>query len=236
MDYADKVSAFMADYDEEKNAFYQKQSQIVQEGGLKEKAGEDAEGIGLALGTVGYKITSKLGANEIAEKAVGEAVQKGTQVLKQKASDALASAKTYLQNKLSPATQEVSGDAPESFELQNPLDPASAAPQADLQPQIDLSPGDAPAPPAEAPPVPSSTLTNTADDALETDALVDGGDAVAGVVGAVAAEAIPVIGTIGAIIAGIVEIVKGHHEEKNNNASFQMPTANVDLPAYNPGL
>eukprot|EP00729_Bicosta_minor_P005952 gene5952-18217_t len=55
-------------------------------------------------------------------------------------------------------------------------------------------------------------------------------------IGAVAAEVIPVVGLIGSVIAGIVELVKGHHEEKNNNNQFVMPTTQVDLPSYHPGI
>ena len=205
MDYADKVSAFMADYDENKNSFYQKQSQLSQVGSMTEKAGEEDEGIGVVLGGIGYKITSKMGANAIAEKAVGQAVQKGTQVLKQKAGDAYENAKSYLKNKFSPDDPEV--DA-----------------------QNDILEGDPEADDALGAVVPEEVT------AVAPEVTATVGATAGEIVGAVATEAIPVIGTIAAIIAGIVAIVKGHHEEKNNNASFQMPSANIDLPAYNPGL
>lgn len=212
MDYADKVSAFMADYDENKNSFYQKQSQLSQVGSMTEKAGEEDEGIGVVLGGIGYKITSKMGANAIAEKAVGQAVQKGTQVLKQKAGAAYENAKSYLKNKFSPDDPEMdaqTGILDGDEEAGDALGAAGLGDTTAVVPEVI----------AVAPEV-TATVGATAGE----------------IVGAVATEAIPVIGTIAAIIAGIVAIVKGHHEEKNNNASFQMPSANIDLPAYNPGL
>lgn len=99
MDYADKVSAFMSDFDEEKNSFYQAQSQKVQEGSLEEKQGGDVDGIGLAVGTIGYKITAKLGLNQVGKEVADKAIYD----VKQAASDAYKSVKTSVGDALSPA-------------------------------------------------------------------------------------------------------------------------------------
>lgn len=220
MDYADKVSAFMSDFDEDKNSFYQAQSQAVQQGSLKEKQGEDMGGIGVDVGAIGYKIAGKLGINDIADEAIGKLSSNVGQAVTQGAKNVYQSAKSYVSSASSPSA------------LEDPWNASSVSSEGNIQNSM-LGEADSFADDG-------GVLGLGGEAGADASASIFSGVAAGGAglatVGAIVGEAIPVIGTIGAIIAGIVEIVKGHHEEKNNNATFTMPGANIDLPRFNPGL
>mgnify|MGYP003632154596 CR=1 FL=1 len=231
MDYADKVSAFMSDFDEDKNSFYQAQSQVVQQGSLKEKQGEDMEGIGVGLGAIGYKIAGKLGINDVADEAIGKLSSNIGQAVKQGVSNAYKSAKSYVSGAAEPDPWNPSGGSEGNIQdiIQGGADDGGV-----------LGLGGGGGAGAGAGAGADAAAGTGAGAAGGAEASIFSGVAADGAglatVGAIVGEAIPVVGTIAAIIAGIVEIVKGHHEEKNNNAAFTMPAANIDLPRFNPGL
>jgi hypothetical protein len=49
-------------------------------------------------------------------------------------------------------------------------------------------------------------------------------------------SAIPILGAIAGIAVGIRDLIRGHHEERNTNQTFEMPKGNIDVPSYNPGV
>lgn len=218
MDYSDQVSAFMNDYDEKKSAFYTAQSFDETEGKLQETAGGEIEGIGVGVGTVAYKAAGKLGLNDIADPIIKSGLQKGTSFLKDQANNLATKAKNWVQSKTS-VNNETDATGNVQDRILNSSDDDVTTP--------DAGGGG------------GGAGGGAGADSAGAGGDIGGGIADVGVgeaIGAVAAEVIPVVGLIGSVIAGIVELVKGHHEEKNNNNQFVMPTTQVDLPSYHPGI
>lgn len=234
MDYSDQVSAFMNDYDEKKSAFYTAQSFGETEGKLQETAGGEIEGIGVGVGTVAYKAAGKLGLNDIADPIIKRGLEKGTSFLKDQANNLATKAKNYVQSKTS-VNNETDATGNVQDRILNSADDDVTTPAPDAAGGGGAAGGGADSAGGGA----GGGAAAGADAGADAGAAAGGDVAAVGVgeaIGAVAAEVIPVVGLIGSVIAGIVELVKGHHEEKNNNNQFVMPTTQVDLPSYHPGI
>jgi len=243
MDYADKISSFVSNFDEQQNDFLTVQSLKQQVGEAMERKGEqsvDRAGVQLPLAEAGQKLVKKV---------FGSAAKKAT--TKDTGSAAEESYKPDLTPK---TTDELAGDIEDNpFSFKNMGGESSTDATSTGAATTDATSAGAATTDATTAGAATteSTIAAAPAAATTTESAVSGGlskvaagvgegEEVGEAVGLISLEtigsAIPILGAIAGIAVGIRDLIRGHHEERNTNQTFEMPKGNIDVPSYNPGV
>lgn len=250
--YIDKISSFITDFDEKQNDFNTARSLKQQMGEALERKGEqdvDLVGVKLPLAEAGRQFIIGV-KNKITAAVKSEGEAEGGE----SGGGAAAGEAEYVPNFETPSIAAQAGE-------DNPFSFSNFDPNPILPDVGEIGDGGGPAAATSATSAGESSSSGVVGAGESSSSAVTGGsselslatttattttetavgEGVGEAVGLISLEtigsAIPILGAIAGITAGIVELVKGHHEEKRNaNQSFQMPSGNIDIPSYNPGV
>ena len=241
MDYADKISSFVSNFDEQQNDFLTVQSLKQQVGEQMERKGEQN------IERVGVQLPLAEAGRDLVKKVFGSGAKKAASTTTKDTGE--AAEESYKANLASKTTDELAGnieDNPFSFKnlgSESSTDATTtgaattdAATVGASTTESTIAAAATPAATTEA--VVSSAATKVAGAVAGEGEVV--GEVVGEAVGLISLEtigtAIPILGAIAGIFVGIRDLIKGHHEEQNTNQTFQMPKGNIDVPTYNPGV
>ena len=237
MDYADKISSFVSNFDEQQNDFLTVQSLKQQVGEQMERKGEQN------IERVGVQLPLAEAGRDLVKKVFGSGAKKAASTTTKDTGE--AAEESYKANLASKTTDQLAGnieDNPFSFKnlgSESSTDATTTGAATTDAATVGAS-------------TTESTIAAAATPAATTEAVVSSaatkvagaaageGEVVGEAVGLISLEtigtAIPILGAIAGIAVGIRDLIKGHHEETNTNQTFQMPKGNIDVPTYNPGV
>jgi hypothetical protein len=242
MDYADKVSSFVSNFDERQNDFDTIQSLTQQVGEAMERKGEQS------IDRVGIQLPLAEAGKALLKKALGSAAKKAAPA------EEKAPVEEYKPDLTPKTTDELAGDIEDNpFSFKNMGGESSTDATSTGAATTDATTAGAATTDATTAGASTteSTIAAAPAAATTTESAVSGGlskvtagvgegEEVGEAVGLISLEtigsAIPILGAIAGIAVGIRDLIRGHHEERNTNQTFEMPKGNIDVPSYNPGV
>ena len=237
MDYADKISSFVSNFDEQQNDFLTVQSLKQQVGEAMERKGEQN------IERVGVQLPLAEAGRDLVKKVFGSGAKKAASTTTKDTGE--AAEESYKANLASKTTDELAGnieDNPFSFKNlggESSTDATTTGAATTDAATVGASTTESTISAAAAPAATTEAVVTSAT-AKVAGAVAGEGEVVGEAVGLISLEtigtAIPILGAIAGIFVGIRDLIKGHHEEQNTNQTFQMPKGNIDVPTYNPGV
>ena len=232
MDYADKVSSFVSNFDERQNDFDTIQSLTQQVGEAMERKGEQS------IDRVGIQLPLAEAGKALLKKALGSAAKKAAPA------EEKAPVEEYKPDLTPKTTDELAGDIEDNpFSFKNMGGESSTDATSTGAATTDATTAGAATTEstiAAAPAAATTTESAVSGGLSKVAAGVGEGEEVGEAVGLISLEtigsAIPILGAIAGIAVGIRDLIRGHHEERNTNQTFEMPKGNIDVPSYNPGV
>ena len=233
MDYADKVSSFVSNFDERQNDFDTIQSLTQQVGEAMERKGEQS------IDRVGIQLPLAEAGKALLKKALGSAAKKAAAPAEEK-----APVEEYKPDLTPKTTDELAGDIEDNpFSFKNMGGESSTDATSTGAATTDATTAGATTTESTIAAAPAATTTTesaVSGGLSKVAAVVGEGEEVGEAVGLISLEtigsAIPILGAVAGIAVGIRDLIRGHHEERNTNQTFEMPKGNIDVPSYNPGV